>query len=85
MKDLSKKDILLVPPDKELPTNLISDVEKLPIVSISSNLGIKISENILYIVTKNGINVYSKDPHEVRVFQKIYEVYLSIWKDEKPH
>ncbi len=32
------------------------------------NLGIKIPENVLYIVMKSGIHIYSGDPQEARVF-----------------
>ncbi len=39
----------------------IDRLEKSPIAFKPSNLRIKILENALYIVTKNGIYVYSKD------------------------
>jgi len=60
-EDLFEKDIFFVFPDKELLTDPISDAEKPPITLIFSNFGIKIPENVLYIVTKNGINVYFGD------------------------
>jgi len=78
IKDLLEKNILFVFPNKELPTDLTSDAEKLSIAFISSNLGIKIFKNTLYIVIKNGINIYFKDLYKIHIFQKIYKTYLSI-------
>ncbi len=42
MEDLFEKDIFFISLDEEPPTDLISDIKKLSIVLISSNLGIKI-------------------------------------------
>ncbi len=56
----------------------IDHLKKPPIAFKPSNLRVKIFENVFYIITKNGIYVYSKDPQKVRVFQKIYKKYLEI-------
>ena len=56
--------------------------KKPPIAPVSFILGIKISENVLYIVIKVGIRIYSKNLRKARVFQKICEVYLYVWEDQ---
>ena len=63
------------PPDRNLdtperdPNTPEGDkaLEKPPIAPISSILGIKIFENVLYIVTKASIRIYSKDLRKIRI------------------
>ncbi len=80
IEDLLEKDIFSVSPDEELHTDLTSDTEKPPIVFISSNLGIKIFKNALYIVTKNNINIYFGDLYENISFKKCIKFILTFGK-----
>ncbi|SRR6266699_1233937 len=59
------------------------DPPRKPLIALKPfNLGIKIPENALYIVIKSGIYIYSRDPQEVCVFQKICEKYPAIWENQ---
>jgi hypothetical protein len=77
-EDLLEKNILPIPPNKEPSTESTFDAEKPPIAPISSNLGIKIPENAPYIVTRDGISIYSRDLYKTYIFQKIYKAYPNI-------
>jgi len=57
--DISDKDLNILKGDEAF--------EKLPIVLVSFILGIKIFENILYIVIKVGIYIYFKNLRKARV------------------